>query len=210
MSAAGFIWLAALALYGLFRAWYDNWRGPLKAAEIPRILDAMRANGADAHNDLQIIQRFLEADDGREFFMLNLVKVAAEAPNPDTGAAERGHALMQRYARPFMRGLLARGGHPALVARPIGGYVDAWNAAPDPGWSVVGYMRYRSRRDLGVMASNPRFATIHKFKLAATAETFSFPTRPMLMLLISPRTTVLLALALLAALAHLALLTVGG
>lgn len=210
MPAAGFIWLTALALYGLFRAWYDNWRGPLKPAEVQRILQAMQDGGAGENNDLTIVRKFLEADDGREFFMLNLVKLAAQAPNPDTGAPERGQSLMQRYAQPFMRGLLARGGHPALVARPVGGYVDAWNAAPDPGWTVIGYMRYRSRRDMAIMASHPRFAKIHKFKLAATAETFSFPTRPMLMLLLGPRTSTLLVLALAAALAHLALLTFGG
>ena len=28
------IWGGALALYGLFRLWYDNWRGPLTRAEI--------------------------------------------------------------------------------------------------------------------------------------------------------------------------------
>ena len=28
------IWGSALALYVLFRLWYDNWRGPLSKAEI--------------------------------------------------------------------------------------------------------------------------------------------------------------------------------
>ena len=106
-----------------------------------------------------------------------------------------------------MRRLFLHGGHPALAARPAGGYVDAWNAAPDPGWTIVGYMRYRSRRDMMELAGDPRFRAIHVFKMAGTHTTFSFPTRPIIMTLMGPRIYVGLILALIAALASLAVLT---
>jgi hypothetical protein len=157
---------------------------------------------------MPVVQQFLEADDGREFFMLNLVKVhAGEVPDPVTGKPVRGAKLMSRYANPFMLRLFLRGGHPALAARPVGGYVDAWNAAPNPGWTVVGYMRYRSRRDMMLLAGHPAFREIHPFKMAATATTFSFPTRPFLMLLVGPRVWVGLVIALGAALTQIALMS---
>lgn len=201
------IWAIAAALYLLFRLWYDNWRGPMKPAEIERFLAEMKSRGAEQHNDLAIIRAFLEKDDGREFIMLNLVKLARDPINPDTGDPEDGRKLMSRYASPFMRGLFARGGHPAIVARPVGGYVDAWNAAPDPGWTIVGFMRYRSRRDMAQMVLDPRFSDIHKYKIAATAETFSFPTQTLLRAFAGPRLTVALLLALVAALAHIVALS---
>lgn len=201
-------WLVALVLYLAFRAWYDNWRGPLTRAEVEAFMSRVEAGPGAQHNDPAILRAFLEADDGREFFMFNLVKVASgDAPHPTTGAATPRNKLMQRYTRTFMPALLARGGHPALAARKIAGYVDAWKVSPDPGWSIIGYMRYRSRRDMMAMATHPRFQSIHDFKILGTAETFSFPTRPMLMLLMPPRLWLALSLLLIAAFVQIALLT---
>jgi len=200
-------WLGALAIYLLFRAWYDNWRGPLSPAEVEAFMARVESGPGAQHNDPAILRAFPEADDGREFFMFHLVKAATgEAPHPETGAPTPRQALMQRYTRTFMPALIARGGHPALAARKIAGYVDAWKVGPDPGWSIIGYMRYRSRRDMMAMATHPKFQGIHDFKILGTAETFSFPTRPMLMLLMPPRLWLALLLLLTAAFVQIALL----
>ena len=70
----GWIWIGAIALYLLFRLWYDNWRGPLTKAEIDDFFAKVKGkyNGA---NDPAVLRSFLEADDGKEFVMLNLVKI---------------------------------------------------------------------------------------------------------------------------------------
>lgn len=206
----GVIWLVAGVLWLAFLAWHENWRGRMSPAEVEAFIAGARQRGQDAHNDLEILRRFLETDDGREFFMLNLVKVEAGlVPHPQTGEPTPGPALMNRYSRLFMRRLLARGGYPAMAARPAGGYVDAWRAPPDPGWTVIGYMRYRSRRDLARLASDPAFGGVHAFKIAAMDQTFSFPTRPMILLLASPRVWVSLAIALVASLATIAVMAAG-
>jgi hypothetical protein len=106
----------------------------------------------------------------------------------------------------FMPALFARGGHPALAARRIGGMVDTWGLKEVPEWSMVGYMRYRSRRDIAHLVCNPRFGGAHAFKFAAMPQTFNFPTRPMIMTLASPRIWVGLSMALAAAVAQIALL----
>jgi hypothetical protein len=157
-------------------------------------------------NDLDTVRRFLEADDGREFYMLNLVKLApGEVPHPETGAPTRAGRLMRAYIAGFLPALLRRGGHPALQAAKVGGYVDAWNVPPDPGWSFVGMVRYRSRRDMAALTVDPRFTAAHPFKIAAIPVTASFPTARGFGLLLGPRLWVALVLALAAALLHLAL-----
>ena len=201
------VWLVALSLYAVFLGWYRNWRGKLTPTEVERyISEAVKTQDNDL-NDFGVIRKFLEEDDGCEFVMVNLVKVASgEVPDPETGQPVRGAALLRRYTKPFMRALFARGGHPALVTRKVGGYVDAWNVAPDPGWTIAGCMRYRSRRDLMELVIDPRFRGMHAFKIAATPETFSFPSQPLIRIYLSPFTWVPMLLALCAALAQLVVL----
>lgn len=201
------IWIAALAAYALFRAWYDNWRGPLRREEIDAFLRKMTGTPSAASNDLGALREFLEKDDGREFVMLNLVRVErGEVPHPTTGELTPGPQLLQSYVRSFLPALLRRGGHPAIVGRKIGGYVDAWNVPDDPGWTMMGYMRYRSRRDLMHLVSDARFLEMHPFKMAGTAETFSFPTRPDLLVFASPRVWIGLVILVVASFAQIAVL----
>jgi hypothetical protein len=205
------IWLAAAVAYAAFRLWYDNWRGPLSAAEVGHFIAHMAQSPSAEVNDMETVRAFLAKDDGREFVMLNLVRLNPDkVPHPRSGELLPAAEAMRGYTREFIPMLLRRGGHPAIVARPIGGYVDAWNVAPDPGWSLVGFMRYRSRRDMALLATDPRFSGAHAFKIAAMPVTFSFPTSPMLMLFISPRIWVGLVLALAAALVHLGVLAARG
>jgi len=202
-------WATAAALYGLFLAWYLSWRGPMSAAEIETALAKLLASSLemDGRNQIETLQRFLEADDGRPFYMLNLVRLAAEPiADPETGQMRPARDLMSEYTRVFLPALFARGGHPAIAARKVGGYFDAWGVEADPGWSIVGYMRYRSRRDLAALVVDPRFSGAHEFKFAAMPQTYSFPTQPQIMTLATPTVWVGLVLALAAALAHIVLL----
>lgn len=203
------IWGAAAILYAAFAAWYVNWQPPLSDAEVEAYIARLQTlnAGAAERNDVATLRKFLSEDDGREFFMLNLVRIApGDVADPTTGKLKPAREVVEGYTKVFMPALFARGGHPAIVAYKAGGYFDAWGAEPDPGWTLIGYMRYRSRRDLAELASDPRFGGAHDFKFAAMPNTFSFPTQPSLLLLMRPIYFVALGLALIAALAHLTLL----
>lgn len=207
--ASFWVWGVALAAYAIFLGWYVNWRGPLSKAEIEALMARMRANnvGHGDQDEMPVIQRFLEEDDGREFFMLNVIRMSdGDVADPVTGKMRPAREVMAGYTRMFMPALFARGGHPALAARRIGGMVDTWGLQEVPAWSMMGYMRYRSRRDLAHLVCDPRFGGAHAFKFAAMPQTFNFPTRPMIMTLASPRAWVGLSIALAAALAQIALL----
>ena len=83
MAGAWWAWLLALALYGLFRWWYDNWQGPLTASEIDAFLAGSGQTTMGEHTDLAALRKFLVADHGREFIMTNHVRVHPnEVPHP--------------------------------------------------------------------------------------------------------------------------------
>jgi hypothetical protein len=202
------IWGVALAVYGLFLAWYVNWRGPVSKAEVETLMTALEAaTHENDRNDMSIMRKFLETDDGHEFFMVNLVKLApGKVPDPITGELKSSREVMDGYTKVFFPAIFARASHPAVMARKVGGYFDAWGTEPDPSWSAMGYMRYRSRRDIALLVTDPKFGGAHDFKFAAMPNTFSFPTQPMLLALISPRLWVGLVIALVAALTQIAVL----
>jgi hypothetical protein len=207
--ASFWVWGLALLGYAAFLAWYVNWRGPLSRAEIETLMAQMLANnvGHGDQDEMPVMRRFLEEDDGREFFMLNVIRLSeTDVTDPDTGELQPARQVMAGYTRMFMPALFARGGHPALAARRVGGMVDTWGLKEVPEWSMMGYIRYRSRRDLAHLVCNPRFSGAHAFKFAAMPQTFNFPTRPMIMTLAGPRIWVGLSFALVAAMAQIALL----
>ncbi len=197
-------WPVALLAYVLFRAWYDNWRGPLSAKEIEDFMNKTANLPGPHHTDRAVLREFLEADDGKEFVMCNLVKLFPDpVAHPFTGESTAAQELLQQYVKKFIGVLLSGGGHPVVASRKVAGYIDAWNAPPDPGWSIAGMMRYRSRRDMMILATNEKFLKAHPFKHAAVQQTFSFPTQVVAEMVLRPRSAVGLALALAAALVHL-------
>ncbi|MFQ5667723.1 MAG: hypothetical protein ACE5I7_15020 [Candidatus Binatia bacterium] len=199
------IWGAALVCYGAFSLWYNNLRGPLRAEEIEGYLGRFNAApGADPER-LATVRRFLEADGGGEFFMLNLIRLhAGPVAMPGSGDRQPPQRVLRAYTDHFMPALFKRAGHPAFAGQAAGGYIEHWGVEPDPGWTFAGVVRYRSRRDMMELATAPAFEPAHAFKIAAMANTLAFPVAPGFVLL-GPRVWVALLLALLAALGHLAL-----
>ena len=70
-------------------------------------------------------------------------------------------------------------------------------------WSAAGMIRYRSRRDLMDILPATIGSDHHHLKLESLEKTFAFPSSPWFMLG-GPRLVVALAIALIAALLHLA------
>ena len=60
--------------------------------------------------------------------------------------------------------------------------MDLMNADGMDEWTRGAGMRYRSRRDMLEIASNPAFAGSHEFKIAAMRKTIAFPIDPWLQL----------------------------
>jgi hypothetical protein len=198
------IWIVAAVLYVVFRLWYDNWRGPIRRHEIDALVSRAEAIWPAGLNDMVQIRRFLEEDDGREFLMVNLIRIRSGAvTDPISGEIRSGLSLLKAYFAVFAPTLIASGGLPLLSYRKISGYVDALNVPPDPGWSIAGLMRYRSRKDMMKLATDEAFIRAHGLKMAALTHAMAFPAQPISTLVAGPRTAVALVLALGAALFQL-------
>jgi len=195
------IWGGAALVYAAFWAWYVGFSGPLTKAEVDGYM-AKIAPGLGVDPERRDRMRaFLESDDGGEFFMVNLIRLQPEPVRPpDGGPPAPAARVLEGYTGPFLRALFRRGGHPALGGRAAAGYLEAWGVEKNPGWTMAGVIRYRSRRDLIELATMPQFAPIHAFKNAAMSNTLAFPIAPARMFF-GPRVVVALVLALLAALA---------
>ena len=182
------IWLTAAVLYALFYLWYVGFPRKLTQPEIEALLEYM----ADEYppERLREIRRFLEADDGKDFVMVNLLEL-----RKDPEAAKQ----MATYSRPFLRDLLRKAGHPVFRGRPVSGAVDFWGIeAPADDWTIVALVRYRSRRDMmDFVYAQPK--GFHEAKIAAVGRTIGIPT-PHWFMLGGPKWIVPLALVAIAAL----------
>jgi hypothetical protein len=204
---AWWIWLAALVLYGVFSLWYNNWRGPLTPEEVESFVARARSQSQVEPERLATLRIFLEQDDGREFFMLNLIAAHREpVAMPGTGELKPAREVLAGYTNHFMPALLRRAGHPAFVGPAAGGYVEQWGVEKNPGWTFSGIIRYRSRRDMIELATDPEFEPAHVYKIAAMAHTLAFPVAPGVMF-VGPRVWVGLVIALLGALGHVAVVS---
>ena len=56
--------------------------------------------------------------------------------------------------------------------------MDLMNAPGMESWTRGALMRYRSRRDMLEISSNPAFSGSHDFKIAAMEKTIAFPLDP--------------------------------
>ena len=73
ISATG-IWSAAALLYVIFWAWYMGFKGKLSEAEVEQYIQRFEEAGISG-GKLTNLRNFLAKDDGREWFMINLLEL---------------------------------------------------------------------------------------------------------------------------------------
>jgi hypothetical protein len=164
------VWLLAGALYAAFLAWYVGWPRRMTPAEV----DAACASVRDFDPAREpLLRRILEQDTGREFHMVNLIRLHRQLPS---GASAR--ELLMKYQKPFFAELLRRGGHPIALVRAAAPAIECWGLAGAEDWDAAVLVRYRSRRDLAAIIATPMFRSQHPFKVEAVAKTFAFVGDP--------------------------------
>ncbi|MFN9162102.1 MAG: hypothetical protein ACK6DM_05235 [Alphaproteobacteria bacterium] len=181
MRRSLFIWLAGVLVYGGFLAWYGGWRAPLSKAEVDGFMQAVERIEVYQGNDLikSRLRTFLEADDGEEFFMVNLLRYRSTPQSFDgMKPGESAREVMERYSSAFMPSILGRAGWMVSGGRSASPDLERWGVEPDGEWEVYALIRYRSRRDLAEIISNPAFNSVHPYKFAAIEATRAFPVAP--------------------------------
>lgn len=203
------IWAVALALYGIFALWYNNHGGPLSPEEVEHFMGLFEARAVPPEG-LANVRAFLEEDDGGQFFMVNLIRLKPDpVAMPNSGELLPAQRVLEGYTGKFMPALFARAGHPAFIGQSAARYLEHWSVEEDPGWTFAGVIRYRSRRDMVELTTDPFFDPSHVYKIAAIANTLAFPIAPAAMFF-GPRVWVAMMLALVGALGHLILLLRAG
>lgn len=184
MNLSGRTWLWALpfGLWALFTIWYTDFKGPLTSTEIERFSARLEAMGAPPER-IQRLRRFMEEDSGRQFIMVNALDLTEEPPTlPATGPGAPAEALMAHYMEHMYPALFRRACHPVFAGMAVFPALDLVGIAGAENWTRVGLMRYRSRRDMLEISTNPVFGGRHEYKVAALEKTIAFPVETQLYL----------------------------
>ena len=180
MTRHHLIWIALAGLYAAFFAWHQPLKGPLTQDEIENYLQERDAGTAPDFASAQAFRSFLEADDGRPFFMVNLIELRPQAAYPEGYATDITSAADAdtEYGRNVVQLLIRRGSYPLLQLTPhtvlldsVGGQADQFEHA------VV--VRYRSRRDLMDMVTSDAFKAAEVHKWASVERTLVAPSASM-------------------------------
>jgi len=185
------IWIVMAVLYTVFWLWYSGIKGKLSQAEVEYYMQQFESKGVNADN-LSNLRHFLEKDDGREWFMINLLEL--KSPKRESSK------LLQRYTKTFMAGMLRRAGHPFFVAIAAAKNIENLNCHEADNWTSTGIVRYRSRRDCAETLLDTFGSDHHADKLASLTKTLAFPATANL-LMGSPRVLVAMSAALIGAMA---------
>ena len=174
---------ALLAVYLAFFAWYTSLRGPLSPEEIDHYLGLARGSISSEDGDLERLRGFLESDTGDDFVMVNVIEYR-EPPTrvPGVEPGDSAADVQAKYMEYMWPALLRRASHPVLMGQAAAPALDVWGVENADHWSMAGLMRYRSRRDLMEVATNPEFGGRHDFKIAAIAKTIAYPIDPWMQL----------------------------
>jgi hypothetical protein len=147
----------------------------------------------------------MEEDSGGQFIMVNVIDMAAEpAELPATGPGASADELLDHYMEHMYPELLRRACHPVFAGAVVGTALDLAGIEGAESWTRVALMRYRSRRDMLEISTNPAFGDRHDYKLAAMDKTIAIPVETQLYLS-DPRA--LLALVLLMSVAFAGLIS---
>ena len=169
------LWGVPAIAYAAFCWWYTNTEGPLTAEEVEHFVAAYEtANPGE--RSAERFRAFLSDDSGRQFIMVNALDLAEDSPHvPGANPGESAAQLLGRYMEYMYPALLRRACHPVYAGRAIAPAMDVVGVGNAEQWTTGALMRYRSRRDLAEIATNPEFAGRHAFKIAALERTLAFP-----------------------------------
>ena len=175
MSTRMKLWLLPTLLYGVFVFWYTDFGGPLSDEEVDQFIEVMTSNGLDPER-VDYYAEFLRNDTGRQFLMINNIDMNENPPAVEGAPANAdADTLMGLYMEHMIPELLKRACHPVLMGPAVYPVIDIVGIEGGEEWTTTAVFRYRSRRSLMEIISNPKILGPHDFKLAALDKTIAYP-----------------------------------
>lgn len=180
MTRTNWVWLVCGIIYAAFFIWYTSFGGPLSEEEIDHYLSKYAERSPPPTPErMASLRRFMEEDTGDDFVMLNVIDMY-DVPLQIEGVepGESSDEVLGKYMAYMNPALLSRASHPVIFGTAAHTAMDLMNAPGMEQWTRGAFMRYRSRRDMLEISSNPRFQGSHEFKVAAMEKTIAFPLDP--------------------------------
>jgi hypothetical protein len=151
-----------LGMMMIFMYWY-KWNtqilSPYEVNNYMEIIEWQTKNTSSRH-DLPALRKFLNEDDGKPIFTVNLYNFHKTANYPkDSGFYGSGEQAYDRFSEIMISLMLKRGSHPIF-----GSY---WSDSSASNWDRIVIVRYRSRRDLVDLFATKDFAEVSLHKWAS-------------------------------------------
>jgi hypothetical protein len=175
MTRRKLLWLVPLVLYASFAYWYTNTGGSLTPEEI-RSFEQKATEAGFMPDGVEILRAFMASDTGRQFLMINNVDLNEDPPDVEGATpGESAPQLLGRYMEHMFPELFRRACHPVFIGSVVHASLDLVGIEGAEEWDQIVVMRYRSRRDLLEIVTNPVFLEKHEFKIAALTKTIGYP-----------------------------------
>jgi hypothetical protein len=154
----------------VFWAWHSPWKHKLTKEEIHHylgIIEKLPMPPAEAQAIISRFRTWAEADDGRPFYMFNLIHFFPQLRTfpgaPEfKGTPRESNAY---YTKSLTRLWLSHAAYPVFDGVPQS--ENLINIQPERTWGQVTVVRYPSRRTLLELVSDPCYALLEPYKFMA-------------------------------------------
>ena len=181
-------WLILGAVYIGFFFWYTDMGGKLSQEEIQIFIkkheqniinDGVSPDSEEFQLRIDFLKKFMEEDNGKQFIMVNNIEMNKN-PGDVVGAnpGESADQLMSRYMEYMWPNLLKRASHPIFMSNAVYQSMDLVGIEGAETWDQAALMRYKSRRTMMEIVTNPNMMNRHCFKIAALQKTIAYPVEP--------------------------------
>ena len=181
-------WLILGAVYIGFFFWYTDMGGKLSQEEIQIFIkkheqniinDGVSPDSEEFQLRIDFLKKFMEEDNGKQFIMVNNIEMNKN-PGDVVGAnpGESADKLMSRYMEYMWPNLLKRASHPIFMGNAVYQSMDLVGIEGAETWDQAALMRYKSRRTMMEIVTNPNMMNRHGFKIAALQKTIAYPVEP--------------------------------
>ena len=182
------VWISLLVIYSSFFIWYTDIGGKLSDEEIQYYADKFESNALKDGRVLDprgmdLIQKFMEEDSGKQFLMVNVIDMSENPTFPDgTVSEESADNLMNEYMEHMYGEILKRASHPVFMGSAVNDSMDLVGIENAEVWETAALFRYKSRRAFLEIVTHPDMNSKHKYKIAALEKTIAFPVETQLYL----------------------------
>ena len=153
-----------------FVGWYHGGSKPLSGDEVEYYLSTRKKQGQNpgGRHDLKALRSFLENDDGKPFYTVNLYKYHSKSQY-ELGSEylnkyvnDSGREAFDRFSKVMVKLLTRHSSHPI--------FGSDWVDDNSSDWDRLVIVRYRSRRDIAKIFASDEFADASEHKWAALAD----------------------------------------